>query len=310
MRVVGLFAIALVATLGPGCATTHVSQARFVSRSPVGGVVATPRAEVGMDDANAMIAAHCGSGGYSITREGEALVGDTVVTEGANSLDAQTTAGGGQVQGHDSSRTVFATGSDWQVHYTCNDASTVSMGLITRSRVEPSKLTWGADVGAGAMLRAGHAMDSDPKYRATRGGTGTALAANGWLGVRLSNKFALGGGIGVAQIVAMPQWDYRYDSGANRSLLFEDQADATALELFASARYAVATRVELGVRIGMSTWRDVEVDGVTPLAAIQLGYRVLDVGPGSGVYVSAGLASHFSSSLTNNASPALLIGFH
>src|SRR3954468_5141269 len=119
MRAVAYLVVAL-----SGCATTHISPARFVSRSPAGGVVATPRAEVGMDDANEMIAAHCGGGGYAITREGEALVGDTVVTEGANSVDAQTTEGGGQVQGHDSSKTVFARGSDWQVHYACNDPHT------------------------------------------------------------------------------------------------------------------------------------------------------------------------------------------
>ncbi len=86
-----------------------------------------------MDDANAMIAAHCGAGGYAITREGESVVGDTVVTEAANSVDAQTTDGSGQVQAHDSSKTVFARGSDWQVHYSCNDPRTVNMGLITRT---------------------------------------------------------------------------------------------------------------------------------------------------------------------------------
>ena len=86
--------VCLVVTLmGSGCATSHVSPARFVSRSPTGGVVATPRAEVGMDDANAMIAAHCGGGGYAISCEGEAVVGDTVVTEAAASVDAQTTEG-------------------------------------------------------------------------------------------------------------------------------------------------------------------------------------------------------------------------
>src|SRR6476659_10048043 len=121
MRVAGFVIVALVAGIGSGCATTRVSQARFVSRSPAGGVVATPRAEGGMDDANEMIAAHCGAGGYAITPEGQAMVGDTVVTEGANSLDAQTTDGSGQVQAHDSSKTVYARGSDWQVHYKCND---------------------------------------------------------------------------------------------------------------------------------------------------------------------------------------------
>ena len=48
----------------------------------------------------------------------------------------------------------------------------------------------------------------------------------------------------------------------------------------------------------------------SPLAAVQLGYKMIDVGPDSGVFVGASLASYFSSSLTNNVSPALTIGFH
>jgi hypothetical protein len=307
MRLVGFLVVALA---GSGCATTHISPARFVSRSPAGGVVATPRAEVGMDDANAMIAAHCGDGGYAITREGEALVGSTVVTEGANSVDAQTTEGSGQVQGHESSRTVFATGSDWQVHYTCNDPSTVNMGLITRSRTEPSKLAWGADVGAGVMLVSGHAMDSRPEYSSPRSGSATTMAANVWLGLKLSDKFALGGGIGIAQLLAMPQWWYQFDNVTQQSVLVEQQADAAAVEFFATARYAVAPRVDMRVRVGVSTWTDVNIAGAAPFASAQLGYRVLDVGPDSGVYVAGGLSSYFSSSLTGNLSPALMIGFH
>lgn len=306
MRVAGFLVVALV---GAGCAATHVSPARFVSRSPAGGVVATPRADVGMDDAHSMLAAHCGAGGYAITREGEAVVGDTVVREGANSVDAQTTEGSGQVQGHDSSRTVFATGSDWQVHYTCNDPSTVNMGLITRSRSEPSRLAWGADVGAGMMLVSGHAMDSNPDYQAPRGGSAAAMGANAWLGYKLSDRFALGGGLGFAQVLAMPQWESRYDNN-NNLIVLETDSDATAIELFATARYAVAPRLDLGVRVGVSEWRDVSVDGGTPFASVQLGYRVLDVGPASGVFVGGGLASYLSSSLTGNVSPAVMIGFH
>jgi hypothetical protein len=208
-----------------------------------------------------MIAAHCGGGGYAITREGEALVGSTVVTEGANSVDAQTTDGSGQVQGHDSSKTVFATGSDWQVHYTCNDPSTVNMGLITRSRTEPSKLAWGADVGAGMILVSGHAMDSTPAYRASRSGAATALAANAWIGYKLSDKFTLGGGIGIAQVLAMSKWDYYFDNGAQQNVLIGEESDANTFEFFATARYAVAPRVDMGVRIGMSNWSDVQVNG-------------------------------------------------
>jgi len=304
MRVAGFLVVALI-----GCASTHVSPARFVSRSPAGGVVATPRAEVGMDDAHAMLAAHCGAGGYAITREGESLVGDTVVREGANSVDAQTTEGSGQVQGHDSSRTVFATGSDWQVHYTCNDPSTVNMGLITRSHTAPSRLAWGADVGAGMMVVSGHAMDSNPDYQAPRGGSSAAMGANAWVGYKLSDKFALGGGLGFAQVLAMAQWQSRYDNN-NNVIPFETEADATAIELFSTARYAVAPRLDLGVRVGVSEWREVSVDGGTPFASVQLGYRVLDVGPASGVYVGGGLASYLSSSLTGNVSPAVMIGFH
>lgn len=295
MRVAGYFVVALV---GSGCAATHVSSARFVSRSPAGGVVATPRADVGMDDAHSMLAAHCGAGGYAIAREGEAFVGDTVVREGANSVDAQSTDGAGQVQGHDSSKTVFARGSDWQVHYTCNDASTVNMGLITRSRTAPSRLAWGADVGAGMMVLTGRDV---PDALAPRGGSSTAMAANAWLGYKLSDQFTLGGGLGFAQVLAMGQWDY-----SNR----EKAEDVTAIEVFATARYAVGARVDLGVRVGVAEWRNVDVDGAAPLASVQLGYRVLDVGPGSGVYVGAGLTSHLSSSLTGNATPALMIGFH
>jgi opacity protein-like surface antigen len=308
MRVVGFLVV--VAVMGAGCATTHVSPARFVSRSPAGGVVATPRAEVGMDDANAMIAAHCGDGGYAITREGEALVGSTVVTEGANSVDAQTTEGSGQVQAHDSSKTVFATGSDWQVHYTCNDPSTVNMGLITRSRTEPSKFAWGADVGAGMLVLSGYAMDSNPNHRSPRNGSPTAMTANVWLGFKLSDKFTLGGGVGIARVLAMPQWGYQFDNGLQRDVLIERQSDTSAIEFFATARYAVAPRLDMGVRIGLADWSDVDLDGGAPFASVQLGYRVLDVGPDSGVYVAGAVSSYFSSSLTNNVSPALMIGFH
>lgn len=307
MRAVGLLVVALV---GWGCATTHVSPARFVSRSPAGGVVATPRAEVGMDDANAMIAAHCGAGGYAITREGEAMVGDTVVTEGANSVDAQTTDGSGQVQAHDSSKTVYARGSDWQIHYTCNDARTVNMGLVARTRTEPSKLAWGADVAAGMTLIAGNAMDSNPDYYATRSGSATSLGANAWLGYKMSDKFALGGGVGTAQVLAMPQWTYMFNSGSQSDMLVERSADASTLELFATAKVAVAEKVDMQVRVGIAAWRNVDVNGGAPVAALQLGYKVLEVGPDSGVYVGAAVASYFSSSLTSNVSPALTIGFH
>lgn len=261
-----------------------------------------------MDDANAMIAAHCGGGGYAITREGEAIVGDTIVTEGANSVDAQTTEGSGQVQGHDSSKTVFARGSDWQVHYTCNDPRTVNMGLITRSRTEPSRLAWGADLAAGMTLLSGHARAPDPDYGAARSGSGTALAANAWVGAKLSHNFALGGGLGISQVLAMPQWSYMYDNGTQ--VLVEQESDAGTTEFFATAKYEVATRLDMQVRIGLATWRGVNVVGIAPLGSVQLGYRVLDVGPDSGVYVGGGLSSYFSSSLTSNLSPALTIGFH
>ncbi|MGE3454708.1 MAG: hypothetical protein AB7O24_06335 [Kofleriaceae bacterium] len=308
MKVAGFLVVASL--VGSGCATSHVSRARFVARAPSGGVVATPTAEVGMDDANAMIAAHCGSGGYSITREGEALVGNTVVTEGANSVDAQTTDGAGQVQGHDSSKIVYATGSDWQVHYSCNDPRTVNMGLITRSRTEPGKIAWGADVGAGAMVLAGHGMEQNPEYSATRGGAGTALAGNAWVGLKLSQKFILGGGIGMASVIAMPQWDRYWDNGTQREMLVTKEQDATALEFFAAAKYAAAERIDVGVRVGLSTWNNVSIAGTAPFAAFQLGYRVIDVGADSGVYVAAAVSSYFSSSLTNNAMPALMVGFH
>ncbi len=256
-----------------------------------------------MDDANAMIAAHCGGGGFAITREGEALVGSTVVTEGANSVDAQTTEGAGQLQGHDNSKTVYATGSNWQVHYNCNDPRTVNMGLITRSRTEPSKLAWGAEIGGGAMIVAGHAIEENPDYRDTRSGTGTTVTGNAWLGMKLSPKFALGGGFGMSSIIAMPQWDYS-DPPTTQ------EADSTALEFFATAKYAPAERVDIGVRVGLSMWDDeVRIDSA-PFAAVQFGYRILDVGADSGVYVAAGVSSYFSSSLTNNVTPALLVGFH
>jgi hypothetical protein len=287
--------------IGSGCGTTHISPARFVSRSRAGGVVATPRAEVGMDDANAMIAAHCGVGGFAITREGESLIGDTVVTEGAASMDSQTTEGSGQVQGHENSKTVYARGSDWQVHYTCNDSNTVNMGLITRSRTEPSRLAWGADVGAGMMFLYGHEMDAIPNYGAPRHGSPMALGANGWLGYKLSDKFSMGGGLGINQVVGMPQWHYNGD---------EIESDARAIELFATAKYTLAPRVDMKVRVGLSAWDNVDVDGGPPFAAFQLGYKVSDVGPDSGVYIGAGVSSNFSSDLTRNATPTLSIGFH
>ena len=263
-----------------------------------------------MDDANAMIAAHCGAGGYAITREGEAMVGDTVVTEAANSVDAQTTEGSGQVQAHDCSKTVFARGSDWQVHYTCNDARTVNMGLITRSRTEPSRLAWGADVAAGMTVVRGHSMDSNPDYFATRSGSATALGANVWLGYKMSDRFALGGGVGTAQVLAMPEWRYMFNNGTQQDDLVASEADASTIELFATAKYSVATRLDMQVRIGIADWRSVDVDGAAPLASFQLGYKVLDVGVDSGVYLGGGVSTYFSSSLTNNVSPAVMIGFH
>lgn len=263
-----------------------------------------------MDDANAMIAAHCGGGGYAITREGEAMVGDTVVTEAANSVDAQTTDGSGQVQAHDSSKTVFARGSDWQVHYTCNDARTVNMGLITRSRTEPSKFAWGADVGAGMTVVTGHSMDPQPDHFATRSGSATSLGAYAWLGYKLSDKFALGGGVGTAQVLGMSQWAYRFNNGTQENDLVQVQEDASTIEVFATAKYGVAPRVDMQLRIGMAEWRNVNVNGGAPIASLQLGYKLVDVGPDSGVYVGGGVTSYFSSSLTNNVSPALTIGFH
>jgi opacity protein-like surface antigen len=293
-----------------GCATTYVSPARFVSRSPAGGVVATPRAEVGMDDANAMIAAHCGAGGYAITREGEAMVGDTVVTEAANSVDAQTTEGSGQVQAHDSSKTVFARGSDWQVHYSCNDPRTVNMGLVSRSRTEPSRFAWGADVAAGMTLVQGYAMDSDPSYSATRSGSATSLGVTAWLGYRMSDKFSMGGGLGTAHVLAMPEWESTFNNGTQQYDLVEANNDASTVEFFATAKYAVAPRTDMQLRIGFADWRNVHVNGAAPLAALQLGYKIVDVGPEAGVYIGAAVSSYFSSSLTNNVSPALTIGFH
>jgi hypothetical protein len=263
-----------------------------------------------MDDANAMIAAHCGAGGYAITREGEAMVGDTVVTEGANSVDAQTTDGSGQVQAHDSSKTVYARGSDWQVHYTCNDPRTVNMGLVSRSRTEASKLAWGADVAAGMTMVSGYSMDSNPDYNSTRNGSATSLAATGWLGYKMSDKFAMGGGIGTAQVLGMPQWGYTFNNGTQQNELVTQSEDASTIELFATAKYAVGPKVDMQVRIGIAEWRNVSVNGGAPVAALGLGYKMVDVGPDSGVYVGAAVSSYFSSSLTNNVSPALTIGFH
>jgi hypothetical protein len=64
------------------------------------------------------------------------------------------------------------------------------------------------------------------------------------------------------------------------------------------------------LRVGFAEWRNVNVSGAAPVAALQLGYKIVDVGPDSGVYVGAAVSSYFSSSLTNNVSPALTIGFH
>jgi hypothetical protein len=257
-----------------------------------------------------MIAAHCGAGGYAITREGEALVGDTVVTEGAASVDAQTTEGGGQVQGHDSSKTVYARGSDWQVHYNCNNPGTVNMGLITRSRTEASKLAWGVDVAGGMMILAGKAESLGVGYQAPRAGAGTGLGATAWLGWKLSEKFALGAGLGTMQVIAMPQWEQGFDNGSQMSYEYEATNDASSFELFATAKYGMSPKLDLQVRVGVADWGGVNVDGATPLAALQLGYRVIDVGADSGVYLGGGVSTYFSSSLTNNVSPAVTVGFH
>jgi hypothetical protein len=184
------------------------------------------------------------------------------------------------------------------------------MGLVSRSRTEPSRFAWGADVAAGMTAVSGYSMDASPEYEATRGGSATSLGAHAWLGSKLSDKFARGGGLGTAQVLGMPEWYYEFNNGTQNNELVQRNVDASTFEFFATAKYGVAPKLDMQVRIGIAEWRRVYVNGAAPVAALQLGYKLVDVGPDSGVYLGAAVSSYFSSSLTNNVSPAVTIGFH
>ncbi|MBP9089010.1 MAG: hypothetical protein KBG15_23010 [Kofleriaceae bacterium] len=271
------------------CANTRVSKARFVARSPAGGTVATPSAEEGMDDANEMITAHCGRGGHAIAYEGEAIVGATVVAERANSVDAQTNIVAGQVQGHDSTRTVVATGSRWQMQYTCNDPSTVNMGLITRTRVEPTQVTWGVNsfAGVASVPETGDAPTEG--YR--RGHPIFGLSAS--VGYRLGPQLALSVGAGLY----FTERTSVYTRTDNPPTYFQSTQELQIVQGFVSGKYYASQRISLTLQAGVSD--------SGPIINIAAGYNLLDLSFGKRLEVGVGFLAEMPDRIL---APGLMIG--
>lgn len=105
---IGLFivGIAVVAACG---------SARVVQRTQYGGVIALEgdRGKA-MEGAHGEMAAHCGAGNYTITQEGEEVIGtDTAYGEDTNYDNSGSSTSGG-------ASTRQAT--EWRVHYQCGGA--------------------------------------------------------------------------------------------------------------------------------------------------------------------------------------------
>jgi hypothetical protein len=97
--------------------------ARVISRTQAGGVIEL-QGDKGkaMEQANQEMSAHCGPGNFTITQEGEEVIGtDTVATE--DTAEDTKTSRSGRRQSTDTS-TVATTSTRnataWRVHYSCN----------------------------------------------------------------------------------------------------------------------------------------------------------------------------------------------
>jgi hypothetical protein len=105
---VGLFAagVALLAACG---------SARVVQRTQYGGIIALEgdRGKA-MEGAHGEMAAHCGAGNYTITQEGEEVIG----TDTAYGEDTAYDSSGSSTAGGASTRQA----TEWRVHYQCGGA--------------------------------------------------------------------------------------------------------------------------------------------------------------------------------------------
>jgi hypothetical protein len=126
----GLLFGALVAACG---------SARVMKRTQYGGVIALQgdRGKA-MEQAHKEMAGHCGAGNYTITQEGEEVVGtdtyarsdteygeDTAYGEGTTSSgNSSATAGGASTRGGSSTNASSQTRDavEWRVHYQCGGA--------------------------------------------------------------------------------------------------------------------------------------------------------------------------------------------
>jgi hypothetical protein len=126
----GLLFGALVAACG---------SARVVQRTQYGGVVALQgdRGKA-MEDAHKQMGGHCGAGNYTITQEGEEVIGsdtyarsdteygeDTAYAEGTQtSGNSSSTAGGSSTRGGSSTNASSQTRDavEWRIHYQCGGA--------------------------------------------------------------------------------------------------------------------------------------------------------------------------------------------
>ena len=112
-------------TLGLVVALAACGSARVISRTQAGGVIEL-QGDKGkaMEQANQEMSAHCGPGNFTITQEGEEVIGtDTVATE--DTAEDTKTSRSGRRQSTDTS-TVATTSTRqataWRVHYSCNGA--------------------------------------------------------------------------------------------------------------------------------------------------------------------------------------------
>ena len=110
-------------TLGLVVALAACGSARVISRTQAGGVIELQgdRGKA-MEQANQEMSAHCGPGNFTITQEGEEVIGtDTVATE--DTAEDTKTSRSGRRQSTDTS-TVATTSTRnataWRVHYSCN----------------------------------------------------------------------------------------------------------------------------------------------------------------------------------------------
>ncbi|HTJ41264.1 MAG TPA: hypothetical protein VL463_04185 [Kofleriaceae bacterium] len=113
-----------------GALVAACGSARLVQRNQYGGVIAlNGDRNKAMEQANQMMAQHCGPGNYQIVSEGEVPVGTDTMSRSdtnygqstANSNDGQysNTAGGATTTSGTSTRTA----TEWRVQYQCGQGA-------------------------------------------------------------------------------------------------------------------------------------------------------------------------------------------